>query len=993
MGIYNRQYQKVLAAEFLRYFLLGQNPDVNDISKRIGDALDKKSNLLYKYYSQPYKEVFNNKLYNLSLKNIKFDIEVLHEEIIDLFSQASQRINFSDLYYKINNYELTKLEKELLLLLFINKQADFYFDGFIDTFSDTSKIDQSQSTKDIVDLSERCLSLPYGGKNTKRIDVGQLAFTNSITITPSNKSAIISSTQIPNTFFGNIFTDILAPWGYEIVLNENIPFDITFTFPLNLQDTGPQQKEFFVNRFELIPYSIKKQYCLLKVSNDNVNYIPLKGLESEVMIEDQSKVYGFDFETNLVEYVRVTLSKKEADEEIVVNNQKRYKYIFGLKKFASFQTGRLSKATYISKPIEFKNTPTIGKIGIEVNQTVPQGTSTSFYISTIGSDGVESSYIPISGVGASTVGATNLLTFNTTSSKQTRFTSTLAGDDAPQLYGTPFQGKEFYRIGPKFNTKPIYGTSSLFRGFKSWYRDTSGTFEIEKVQDNYISFETTDNESLYAVTTEIPSIATRVDAGIKKVDLTVSLPPYYDSNRSHLLKPQPGTQNSNIDTKPNYAIYRVLHRVANSRQTMSFTLGTSTTQYLPNSNFILESANTTQLPIIRGLGGVIYTKGVDYNFEITDIGGRNRPTGRITIPAGSAFLNSTGSVINLGLEFVFTIDPDITHKVSVLSSNVITLDHSSNTQYDSIEVTYRFQPGIYSNSLINASIRIANLPSTSSSRVFYVEGRDYVVDPNSGNIQRISGGTIDTKASVYAEFSFRRRSDNETLETFTTWAFIAGNEGTQIKFDLDPTTKKNKLVVANGSKEGFYVNTKQGLISLTKAASTPILPNGWVQFIVRSKNPSMFSSFKSNLIDQVIQLKDVNKKKIFRSFNSYFNEITAFRDAMKERTLNHLKVNTLLADHTVFAIDTTTDINSSYIVVNFKPNETQELYNKVPTEDSDETNPPEVTAEDFVFTYSESNSSTNIPKKIRVKIELSRANDTDGGVTPKIFDYQLRVGT
>lgn len=992
MSIYNRQYQKVLAAEFLRYFLLGQSPDINDINKRIGDALDKRSNVTYKYLPQAYKEVFNNKLYNSSIRKIKFDIDTLHEEILDLFSKAAERLNFADLFYKVNNYELNKLEKELLLLLFINKQGDFYFDGFFDTFSDSSKIDSSSSTKDIIDLSEQCLSLPYGGKNTKRIDVGQLASSQSTTLTLSKPSSVISSNQIINTRFGNIFTDILAPWGHEIILTENIPFEITFTFPLN--QSNELESEYFVNRFEIIPHSIKKQYCLVKISNDDVNYLSIKGAESEILLDEQGKTYAIDFETNLVQYVRLTLSKKEADEEVLIGNEKRYKYIFGLKKFASFQTGRVSRATYISKPITFKNTEDIGKVSIEANQNVPQGTTTNYYIATIDSSGKESSFIPISTPGSeSNPGASKVLTFNNNIRKETRFTSTFEGDDAPQVYGQAFQGKEFYRIGPRLTNKPIYGTSSLFRGFKSWFRDYSGSFELITINDNYVSFEQTDTESLYVTTTEVPQLTVPPLAsdGIKRVQLSVSRTPYYDSARGHLIKPQPGTQNISIDTRPNYAIYRVLQRVTNYRRTNLFTLGSSRTQYLPSSNFIIQSNELSQLPIIRSNSGtLIYTQGVDYTFELIEIGGRSRPTGRIIIPNGSAFLNSSGGVISLSLEFVYTIDPDITHKVTSISNNLLTLEHCSNTQYDSIEVTYRYIPTAPSQ-IINSSIRVSNLPSTSASRIFYVEGRDYVVDPPTGAIQRIPTGEINTKGSVYVQFSYRGSSS--ILQTFTTWAYIASTEGAQIKFDLDPTTRRNTLVVNSELGESFYVNTKQGLVNLTKAAVTPVLPNGWVQFIVRSRDPSNFTAFRSNLIDQVIQLKDINKKKIFRPFNFYFNEITAFRDAMSEKTLNHLKVNTLLSDHTVFAIDSTTDLNSSYIVINFKPNETTELYNKVPTEDADETNPPQLGEEDFVFVYTEKADVSSAPKQLKVKIELSRNNDTDGGVTPKVFDYQVRVGS
>lgn len=987
MSIYNKQIQSLVSSELLKYLLLGISPDVNEISKRLEKALNNNSKITYKYYPQNYKEVFNTKLYNKAMSKIKFDIDLFNEELIDLFSKAAERLNFSDLYYKINSYELNRLEKELMLLLFVNKNTDFYFDGFFDSFSDVTKIDKVFSTNDIVDLSEECILLPYGGNNTKRINVGNLVddVTTSITLSVPS-SEIVSNTQIPNTKFGNIFTDVLAIWGHQIELRENVPLSITFTFPLNRNNNI--SSEFFVSRFEITPHGTKKQFCNITTSNDDVNYISLGGV-GEIVLENQSKVKAIDFETTLVEYVRVTLTKKEADEEILVNDQRVYRYTFGLKRFAAFQTGRIQSATYVSKPISFKNTEFIGKVAIEVKEESPRGTNINYSIASIADDGTESSFIPVTAIGGQiSPGASPVVTFTNSVSKQERFTTALEGEAAPQVYGTSFQGKQFYRIGPELEKKPIFNSSKLYRGFKSWYRDISGTFENINISDNYVSFESTDSESLYITLSEVPVINVQPvgQDGIRRTRLTLSKPPYYDSAKGHLLKPNPGT-NVGIDSRPNYAIYKIIQNVTTSRQTRTFTLNTSFTQNLPISNFILYSSDSSQLPVIRLGNGQIYEEGRDFVFDTQDVGGIAKPTGRISIPTGSAFI-SNGAVQPLLLQFIFTIDPDITHKVASITNTNVILDNSTITQYDSIQVLYRHLLPV--NSIIPASIRISDLPSTAANRTFYVEGRDYVIDATTGAIQRIPTGRINTTSSIYSQYTYRASSSS--LQTFTIWAFVP-SEGSQIKFDLDDVTKANKLIADATAGEAFYLNTALGLVNLTKTVVTPILPKGWVQFIVRSKNPNQFSAFRSNLIDQVIQIKDINKKKIFRSYNLYFNELTAFRESMAEKTLNHLKVNTLLSDRTVFAIDSITDFNKSYIVVNFQPNQTPELYNRIPTADSDETNPPEIGEEEFLFTYFEEVDSSTAPKKIRVKIELNRNKDVDGGVTPKVFEYQVRVGT
>lgn len=994
MTIYNRQYQKLLSSELLRYLLIGNLPNLNEISSRLTKALGDKNNITYKYLPQEYKAVFNNKLYNKSLNKIKFDIDTFHEELIQMFADSSSRLNFADLYHKVNSYELNRLKAELELLLFTVADADFYFDGFSETFSDTVYCDLDQSTRDVVDLSEQCLSLPYGGANSRRINVGSLINANSVDISINRGSSsaqdVISSRTVPGTKFGNIFSDILGVWAFEVVTENNGPLSIKFRFPLN----GEQniEAEYFTTRFEVTPHSDSKQNILITTSNDDVNYLSLLGYEQGVMMSDQKLVYALDFETTLVQYIQISLSKTEADEEILEGQEKRYRYLFGLKRLAAYQTGRMQKATFISRPISFRSNETIGKLAINVDQQVPPGCSLNYYIAGV-TNGVQSSFIPITPVGQdSSTGQNKVITFNSTLQKTSKFTVPSSGNDAPIVYGAPFQGKEFYRIGPVFTTKPIFGSSVLYRGYKSWTRDRTGAFEIINVTDNFVSFEQSDLESLYDLTTEAPQITSIPldNDGVKRVRLQVAKTPYYDSSRGHALKPQPGVQNSLLDTRPNYAVYSVLHKADTSRRNTSFVLSSNRTQYLPISNFIIQSNDPTQLPAITLSGNQLYTEGVDYSFELIDIGGRNRPTGRITIPNGSAFLDPQGNVQPLLLEFSYVLDPDITHKVSRIEGNSIILEHASNTTYDAIEITYRFIP-VAPSQIIKSSVRISDLPSTSSSRTYYVEGRDYVLDPSTGAIQRIPTGTIPTTGSAYAQFSYRGSSDN--LQTFTTWAYISGQNGSQIKFDLDPSTKKNKLVIDGELGESFFVNSKEGLINLTKATSTPVLPFGWVQFIVRSKDPDTHSAFKTNLIDQVIQLKDVNKKKIFKQFNYYFNEITAFREPLSEKSLNHLKVNTLLSDHSSFAIDSITDPTSSYIVLNFKPNETLELYTKIPTEDSDETNPPASDSEDFVFVWNEKVDTTLAPSQVIVKVDLVRDQNTDGAMSPKVFSYQLRVGT
>lgn len=1010
MSILERQSRKVTERELIRYLLLGSLPNITDLTQRLQDVRFPGSLITYKHVPQEYRAVFNIDTYNKALSDIKFDIDVFNEELNDLFVKASNKLNYADLFFRLNSKELDRLSEELNLLLFINNNADFYFSGFVENFISNTNTDTSKTTEGLVDLIENVLALPYRGRNTKRIDVGSLVSEQNVDVEVTGATGGPSGQPnslelIPNSVFGSIFTDDLNVWGYKVLSTQDNPVSISFTFPLN--PDGVSESEFFVSRFEFNTHGLGTINVKIEVSNDNVNFLALNGYEGGVDTNDSSKTYGLDFETNLVEYVRVTLTKNQPDSEVsgTVNNPTSgsanadpislYEYIFGLKRFAAFQTGRIQNGVYFSKPISFSSLEDIGKVSIDTENLIPSGTSINFSIAKV-IPGKDNKFIPITPVNSSgKVGENKILQFNSSEEITEKFTvaSDSNSEDAAVVYGTPFQGKEFYRIGPAIPQIPQFETSKLFRGFNGWYRDKSGSFEILEVTDNYVPFEQTDLERVYVLQTEQVTAAnyTSTDDIIRK-RLQVSRPPYYDNTRGHALKPEPGVQNSLLDVRPNYAIYRVLHNTDTDRQYDSFTLSSNRLQYLPSSSFVIETNNQAALlPSITSANGtIVYQEGSDYIFEVESIGGQSKPTGRISIPEGSAFLDANNNVQTLSLVFTYVADPDITHKVSSIQGNNIILVHSQNLPQDSIEVIYRYVP-VAPSAIIRSSVRVSNLPTTSNSRIFYVEGRDYSFDPSTGAIQRIPTGEIGTTDSVYVQFSYRGASSS--LETFTAWAFVAAGESERIKFDLNETTQENKLTVDETIGESFFINTTEGLINLTKAPSTPVLPGGWVQFVVRSKNPDLNQTYGSNLIDQVIQLKDVNNKKIFRSFNIYFNEITAFRQPLKEVTLNHLKVNTLLSNHNVFAVDSITDPFNSYIVLNFRPNLTEELYLKVPTEDGDETNPPRAIDEEYMFVWFKKISTETVKSNsLIVKIELSRNASVDGAITPKCIKYQLRVG-
>lgn len=999
MPLYERQYSKILSRELIKALLTGKLPSIEEISRSINSALSKDGAITYKFIKQAERSLFNHLLYNQSMKKIKFDVDLLHEEMLDLFQETVKRFTYADLFHKVHSHELNNLKSKLDTLLFTTQNADFYFLGAFDNFTDTLKTDLKVSTASIVDLAEQALALPYGGASTQKVKMSHLY---GLTIWPVDilqpeATAIVNNGPVINTSFGDIFTDTLSPWAYSVTINKQTPVEIRLRFPI--AGDANERAKVLCNRLEIIPHSSSSQKIVVSLSNDNVNFITPIGYEDGIVTSDQRKTYALDFDTTLVQTVELKITKDSPDAELPVANGKNYQYIFGIKNFSALTTGRLTSARYQSKPFDFEGeNEKISKVSIEAEAITPPGCNISYSVALAGAeDNLVTSFIPIKPIGKiGNLGTSEVVNFRTTVESSNRVAIALGNETA----GLTYKGKTLYKVGDTLASEPIPGSSKLYRGLKLWYRDSSKGFDTKEVTDNYIYFGASDTESLYDVTSETlsgGSYAISINANNQYIaKLTLSKEVYYDPNRGHSLKPDISKQRASVDIKPNYAIYRVQHIKSKLRNGVTATIGSgpfgsSKTQGLPVSNFILFSTNAADNPLLQSLTlNKTYIEGTDFEYEIETFGNLRKPTGRIKILDGGGLVDNNGKVLNISLSFTFTHDPDITHKVTNVEGRLLTFTNLVlfPSQSDSLLVEYRHVP-TSSGELIKSSIKVKDSPSTTANN-YYVEGRDYVIDSKTGTIQRIPTGKIPSKGEVYVDYQFK--SIIENIETFLIWCNISSSEGAQIKLDIDNTTKTNKLTVDTQLGEALFINTPQGLIDVTKSAITPVIGPGWVQFICRSKNPDANKTYGTNLIDQVIQLRDINKKRVFKENNQYFKEITAFREPLLERTYNHLKINTLATDHTVFAIDTESDVGKYYPTVNFKPNYTSELYNYLPSPDLDGDIAPSQGYETFIISWQSKSNQETSGSKVIVRVDLERnPTGVDGGITPKVFEYKLRA--
>ena len=1029
MTIFERQYTKVLAEELLKALLEGKVPNTNEIADRISKALSKDGNVTYQYISQPSKSVFQIDRYNSALKQIKFDIDTFQEELLDLFSQSTKRISYADLYHKVNSYELDNLQSKLEAILFSIENADYYFLSAFDNFSDTSKMDVDQSTPSIINLSETALQLPYGGRSTQRISTSHLApyDTWNINILTPESSKIIAHSMVSGTKFSNMFIDTTSAWAYQISTREKVPVSIRFVVPI--AGAAEQDIEVLVNRLELVSHSLGKQNIKIRLSTDNVNFVYPLGYEEGIDAFDSKKLYAIDFETNLVQYVEVTISKDGPDQTITRDGQVSYQYVFGLRGVAAYYNGRISTATYISKPFSFAEKKDITKVSIRSDYQKPQGTNIKYFIALSDDEGVlKTDYLPINPVGKKLqASAPEIITLDSNNKKSVRFSVDTSKTAEDLKYGTPFRGKSLYKIKEDIEPTPIFGSVELTRGYNAWARDTSLGYLDLTVPSCYVNFGNIDNESIYAISTESVSFTKEVraispeptaplpNAGNSFFDvefssalrIKLSKNPYFDTYKGHALRPTFSIQPTN-DLAPTYAIYKVEHVQTSTRRSIRVSLpilypnGSFTSQIpfqLGVSNFLINSSNPSLNPTLTaievGASGapLQLTPLADYLIATKMVDGIHVPTGIIQIPfqsllrIGAPYVEINKRYI---LEFSYTPVTDITHKIESLENgNELVVLDALVPDSDSVVVTYRHlvtSPNV----IVRSTIEVYDLPTLNPNKILYKEGIDYTIDSTTGIIQRIQTGSIPQSGGVYVKFAYR--SAMVGLEKFTTWCRVDDPAGVEARFELDPLLRKNVLVADQEKGEGVYINGPFGLVELTKAVGTPLLPPGWVQFIVVSKNPEANLVYKTNLIDQVIQLRDISGRKIFREGNVYFSTILAYRELLEQRTVNHLRVNTLTTDYQSFAIDDISEDNS-ILLVNFLANNTNDLYNFTPTSDFDVTNKPQEVPETYSLSWFYVNtdvaeSATNLV----VRIDLERDSNSDGFASPKIFDYQVRVG-
>ena len=962
MSISKKQVDKLVEQLSLIDLQEGKAINLNKIQQMVQEILGGRTGTpTLRYKPQKRKRVFDVDHYNDFFEKFEFDITLAYEEISDIIYATLLKLNTFELSYRAQSQQLNEIIGQLDNFLFTIDNANGNFYGVFDAFTSLNKTNLSASTPKIVDMQEECLSLPFNNATGKKINMNHLYEKTSWPLIISRDT--LSSENSTSAGFGNAFSDIYSPWRNEIVTATPGPITIQFDVPLS----AVSDMTYSLTRVQIIPHSSNEMSARIQYTVDDINFLAFPGKSAPVTLEQESKAYNFDFANTQVEKVRFIITKETYDEEDQNGN---FIYYFGFKHIGFYTLGTALEAEYVSKDLK----PTginknIDSVSISVSDQIPQHTDVEYFVSLADSVGKQiGEWELITPLNRPDVTAgKKTIEFRNTAlkTKEIHSPSSLAKLET-------HRGIDFYKLPEGIDTSDtnVFGSAELYRGYGLWNKNTNEDTVLRQVKDSYISFNPGDVQDIYAVVTEAAAVnsgfQTFPGGGVGSTvvtKFTVAKPINYNIQTMSLV-PDPDI-NPIVDQRPNYAVYEVKRFGSNMNITGEIINLTGTVVSSFANDVISDPAND---PVITNTSdNSVYTRDIDYVLVENADGTLNQ------------IRRTDGSNIADGenVAAAYAINPNITQQVDGVRDNVIYMKSLMDIQADDrIDVTYRFVPR-GNNAVIRPTLKVTDRFGDEDEGQTYNQGPDYAVNINQGKITRIPQGNITPSQgdlAVYVDFYYKENPTD--LHTYSTWIFQPNLEPVKIEY--------NSLGIDLDIGERIVVNSPNFTVDLSNSTETPFLSRGWHQFIVKSRDPGVFTTAA---INKVIELKDIDNDYIFVRGGKYFSEMQAIRTAMTEVTYDFLKNGVLRSNHDHFAIQ------NSDIIVNFKPGSTEDFYTYRPITDTSGavTGFAAQNTEDFLLKYRYRLPEETTADRLLVKVELSKNKGADGGITPKVFRYNARI--
>lgn len=928
MSLIDRQIKKRLGIITSRYLKQGRLPPANFLGTELAKFSRKiDGGPTFTPQLQTPYRRFDVNAWNNMMSDVEFDLSVLYEELVSHTILLMRRTGWSEASYRSQRIQLAKILAALDDILFVAQNGEDHFLGVSDPITDMSNVDIDNSTSRIVDLVEGAAVLPPGALSTKRVKMSHLARMPSRKVTVLQPE--LASISKSTTAADAPFSNLFS----DLALMWRHDVVTTSKGPVEIEVTFPITEDdtpVKVTRLSIVSSSESKMTMDALYTLDNFNYLQFPGGSLGIELDNSMHTRNLDFAASHIRGIRLRIKKELPDEVTDAGNR----FSFGLRSIALYTLGRAIEATYQSIPLTPEGS-SIEAVSLDVNEYVPAGTSIDYFIASSTGE-----FHPISPIGRSSSTTPKTVRFGRTEEKREFFVAS-----SPVLEET-VRAVPLYSINTTALTgEPIFGTAKLYRGKDSWARNDKSEDITEFAKDTWIDFSSSNAQKIYTSRTD--GIAGQVVNGVTQIQAPIDI--YYNPLGGHLLTPPAGIDPT-IDTQPRYAISKILVQ----RNLFSFTGEQLLLNGLVMGEFVYRNLDSSVRPLVSDTGGLVtYTEDQDYILEKSFKGATEVLTGRIQRLQGSTI--TSGQTVSLD----YTVSRNVTDWVSEIKYNN-TIVMSIPITGDLFRSTYRYIPV---GQIVAGSVVATEKFGDSTPGVLFKEGSDYTIDTATGTIIRMDGGTI--KNSTYVDFRFNTSVISST--TYSTWVFVDKVEPVKIQFS------KLLLDVLEGEK--FSLDVSGGQVDLTEAAETPALSQGWHRFIVVSSSEAL-----SSALGKVLSLQDLEGNYVFVG-NEYFSEITAFRASMVQVTEQGLKYNTRKIDHSNFAIT-----EAKKVLTNFQPGQTTDIttlyYNTIGAS---------LATADEKFEVAYRIASGDTPTSVRVKAVLTRNSTTDPGITPKLFDYSVRI--
>lgn len=718
-------------------------------------------------------------------------------------------------------------------------------------------------------------------------------------------------------------------------------------------------------------------------------------------------------------------------------------YSFSIASICAFKLGRSEDAIFQSKPLLSIDAPTIpvSKLSLTVDEQIIPRTSIEYEIALSDKMGtLATEFLPINPTDRIDGIVPKVITFGEDTKDSfdiSIHTGTISTGDIVVSRATQYY--PIYQLPADRDYR--FGSAKLYRGGNVFSSRTNSKEIIKSQSDNYIDFsDGIRTKQLYSFKTETATIINRLVGGgnVLKTFLKLTGPV---ARSIRVVRDDVSDPPSGLDPEPDYAIANVEHirptmviegdsivptginTVVNgvSVPVAGSWLGSTTATASIGVPIILNGQpvdirpSTVVLKYVSTTTQLEHTfrEGIDYSVKRSDdsyflnfpgwnsfplhwrvvpvepssiiinsgspLTGQYGGTGSFSVLGGQlppVTLGADSLVSNQLLNIDYEIDPNITHRVVDVSysSNEIELDTVLQMMPgDTVIVSYRKVP----QNIIRDSVAVTSNPGTDNPGNIYKEGRDYSLDLSNGTISMSLGGEINNLPSpvVYVDHSFKESVDE--TNTYSIWCYYESRE--PLKFIY------NNLNFRNGSNEKLLWTTN-GSTKRIDDRNEITLTRGWHQFIVQSLDPDIFND---GAIVKALKFRDIEGRYLFlriQDGGKIFTKMTAYRSPMRETTFSALKNSVLKTDHSVFAIS-----SANKVFVNFSPAQTSDLYmKKINSSGSIVDQTTEEFRVEAVRRLTVTANSTN-PGYVILRARLSRSEESSGGVTPKLFGYNLRI--